>query len=376
MNSNNMKMNTSFRMTELVRSFCVLFLLFAVNNYGYADTKNVRHVRTIKTSYDINWIAWHPNGEEFVGGGNFNKAVTIWNARTGEVVRKIVGDDGGVASVAYSPDGRYLAVGRGFTRITREHVHLSIYDAKTGATVQRFVPQTSPPGTSNDVYAVTFSPDGHYVVASSYVGHAGVVYEVQTGKVVTVLPAGEGTYTINTLAYSPDGKYVIVGKTTGVTIPQKMLIGMIDVVSTADWSLVKTIKVNSTGVDSLSYCGSSRYLVSGSLAVERHFDKVLNKEVDKYPAPIKIWDTASFTTVAELSSDLVGSMRSIGCMPDGKTLFAGGGAKSVEIWDVQSGHRLEWLKGFGSNAFIQPSPDGKNFAVSAKKKIEIWELIR
>jgi len=55
-------------------------------------------------------LCFSPDGRRMAGGGG---AVTLWDTHTGKVVRRIDARVRGAMSLAYSPDGRTLAIGTG-----------------------------------------------------------------------------------------------------------------------------------------------------------------------------------------------------------------------------------------------------------------------
>lgn len=99
-----------------------------------------------------------------------DKTVRVWNSKTGEEVRKILGQigphhDGKVFAIALSPDNRYLAVGGFFSyKNKKNYGDIRIYDYKTGKMVERVMK-----GTHNNVILdLDYSDDGRYLISSSY----------------------------------------------------------------------------------------------------------------------------------------------------------------------------------------------------------------
>ena len=108
-----------------------------------------------------------------------------------------------IESVAYSPDGKWIASGGADDNTVR------IWDRATGKELVRF------DGHSDDVHFVTFTPDGKYIISSSGFHTAGqpgaqqdpctLKWEAATGKLVGRFPANRWNREMAALALSPDG---------------------------------------------------------------------------------------------------------------------------------------------------------------------------
>ncbi|MCD8525231.1 MAG: hypothetical protein LRY67_05785 [Gammaproteobacteria bacterium] len=142
-----------------------------------------------------NSVAYSPDGQYIAS--NHWEVIRQWEATTGQAFGPVIqGYFGTVNSVAYSPDGRYLASSSADT--------VRQWEADTG---QPFRPVME--GHTDVVCSVAYSPDGHYIASGGWdktvhqwiaaTGQPfGLVMEGHTGKVYSV-------------AYSPNGRYIASG---------------------------------------------------------------------------------------------------------------------------------------------------------------------
>jgi WD40 repeat protein len=89
-----------------------------------------------------------------LSGNDWPRMIRLWNARTKEPERDLVGHSGWVMSIAFSSDGRLLAS-------ASEDRTIRIWDVETGQTKEILS------GHSSLVWAVAFSPDGGRLVSGS-----------------------------------------------------------------------------------------------------------------------------------------------------------------------------------------------------------------
>jgi WD40 repeat protein len=106
-----------------------------------------------------------------------------------------------VWSVAYSADGKYVALG-GHTGA------IGIWDAETGKQL------LSLKGHGARVYAIAFSPDSKWIAAASADGTV-QMWAAVTGENLLFLPVDSGT---GGVAFSPDGKRLAVGGKSGIYV--------------------------------------------------------------------------------------------------------------------------------------------------------------
>jgi WD40 repeat protein len=142
-------------------------------------------------------VAYSPDGRRLVTSGTTRPGdVRIRDAATGVELFTLHGLKEWVRGLAWSPDGRRIAVG------TRDYT-VRVFDAGNG--LELFALR----GHTQDVQNVAFSPDGSILASSG--GAEGMVRLWDATRAQEVLTLDEGNHRIMGLALSPDGKMVGYG---------------------------------------------------------------------------------------------------------------------------------------------------------------------
>lgn len=111
-------------------------------------------------------------------------------------------------SVAFSPDGEYLATGhRAFGEKNSDKNGVALRNPTNGKEI-RWLPA---PGIGD----LAFSPDGTRMVTGEYGG--GVrVWDVESGEVIHIFSVHPKALLVHAVAFSPDGRWVVAGDDTGL----------------------------------------------------------------------------------------------------------------------------------------------------------------
>jgi WD40 repeat protein len=142
-------------------------------------------------------LAYSPNGKFLASGGY--QEVILWDAQTGMFHSRLIGFVDRVVALAFSQNGKLLATGGGAPTQDGE---IKIFDLATGNQVVADIQH----GHSDQVFGVSFSPDGTKLAtcgADKFVK----VFAVPSGK---FLKSFEGhTHHVLDVAWKADGKTLV-----------------------------------------------------------------------------------------------------------------------------------------------------------------------
>jgi hypothetical protein len=142
----------------------------------------------VEFSRDGNQVATATGGTD----GNVN----IWSASGGELLRSLSGHGQAIWSADFSPDGARLVTADGDGTAI-------VFDVASG------VPVLTVPSHAGIPVSAVFSPDGSEVVTGSRDGTVQAI-DVKTGHNVLTLEAADVGDGVDSVAFSPDGRQLIV----------------------------------------------------------------------------------------------------------------------------------------------------------------------
>jgi WD40 repeat protein len=126
--------------------------------------------------------------------GSWDATTVLWNAETGEQIRRFDRHYGRVWGAAISSDGKTIA-------ICGDHPYVRLVDAETGAI------QAELQGHEQAAVRVEFSPDGTNLVSGGW-DNAARVWKVKERTLLKSFPA-DGR--VEGVAWSSDGKQLLAG---------------------------------------------------------------------------------------------------------------------------------------------------------------------
>jgi WD40 repeat protein/serine/threonine protein kinase len=350
------------------------------------DPKSGETLQTLIGKVDmIRSVAWSPDGRYVASGENYNGNIQIWNPAKGELIQTIAAHAHIVGAIAWSPDGKQLASGSLDERI-------KLWDTRTWKNI--CVIEAAHRG---DVTSLSWNADGRRIASA---GEDGLVkvWDVTTASEVTVLrghtavataidwrgpgdrlvSAGrDGTVKLWDLSIQPMYRSIggyervawspdsrLVAARSVKPEAQTPSIGIFDAASAR--MLFELLCENTGSVMSIAWSPDQQKLAAALANIR-----------SQKPGRVVIWDVA--TRKAILDQPAHGSEpRSVAWSSDGRLLASGGrggAGDRVHIWNVEKGQTTltfaEHKEDVGSVAW---NPDGKKIASrSMDTDVKIWD---
>ena len=372
--------------------FIVCTLLFAeaqteepMKDYSKWELPHAAKMRLGKGG--INDMQFSPDGTQLAVGNDMG--IWLYDVKTGKEISLFTGI---CESLAFSPDGRFLANG-GFGKLRGEELQLreittgrkvSFTDASRPATALRFsednkilvsvdswgatISRLDIETGERDVTNLEGQPDslGHIIEVYTFT-HDSVaggkrdgkirLWDTTTGKKLTTLNGHAvedqdpslDTYVL-TLAFSPDGTRLASGSTDTT-------VRLWDTSTSNDAPI--TLRKHTGWTNVLAFSPDGKMLASGST------DKT-----------VQLWNIATGEPLATLTEHLSG-IAALTFSPDGSTLASGSTDGTIRFWDTATGDSLstritghtQWVK---AGTFLK---DSATFAsVAFNGTITFWDL--
>ncbi len=271
-----------------------------------------------------------------------------------------------VSSVAWSPDGRYIASGGGHPPLSigspfgsyvvgSNDTTVQVWDASTGTCKTTYLDHT------DFIGSVAWPPDGKYIASGSGDGTV-QIWDATTGNLRLTYKghlrtgfsqAWSGNEVVYSLAWSPDGKHIASGG-------DKKTIQVWDATT---GNLRLTYKGHRRAVNAVAWSPDGNSITSGSS------DKT-----------VQVWNvpTGNLRLIYKGHSSRVNT---IAWSPDGQFIASGGGdgmgkEQAMHLWDAVTGNLklTYWGHARVINA-IAWSPDGQLIASGGEYGVDLWDAV-
>lgn len=293
----------------------VALLLFGLTNLAGAQKAAAPPPRGVK---GLASVAFSTDGKQIACGGY--KTVTLIETATGRVFCRLPNHAGMVTSVQFSPDGRILAAAGGLPGRSGE---IRLWDAKTGTPIRTLI------GHDDAIYSIAFSPDSRRLAAASY-DHFVSLWDLPPP--IPATPAGDK-------------------KTKPAVTPNTQ--------SKSQNPKPKLLKDHTDAVYGVAFSPD------GKLVATAGGDRT-----------VKVWSTATGKRLYTLSESTA-ELYAVAFSPDGKQLAAGGEDRALRTYNVRTNSAT-----LARTAFVHDAPilriayarDGKTIVTSGQDNaVKRWD---
>jgi Tol biopolymer transport system component len=284
---------------------------------------------TIDNTTYMESLAFSPDGKILAVGDEYYGAVRLWRTSDGRLLRTLQGE-GRVSTMAFSPDGQTLVTGsfNGATRFWR------VSDGTLLRTLESYM-----------VERLAFSPDGRILAGISEGGDV-YLWQASDGTLFRTLD----TIGALSLAFSPDGEMMAVG--TGI--------GKVSLWRVANWTELRTMGDIRDEIECLAFSPDGQTLAAGST-----------------DASIRLWRISDGTLLHTLRGEGE-RVLSVTFLPDGETLASVSQNDKdgvVYLWRVSDGSLLRNLSITNGVTVAVFSLDGQTIATGDYESgIFLWYL--
>ena len=249
----------------------------------------------------------------------------------------VVYDLGNNNSIAFSPDGKYLATGS-----NDEYGISDIWTVEDGEKFRKM-------DHGDWVYAVAFSPDGKYFATAGqdetrrYNNGKAIIWEMGNGTKVHTLEHPSYAYAVT---FSPNGEFLATARQPRYNEGRANLWN----VDSGNWVRSMTYKASNNTIQALTFSPNGVSLATGNVRARYNL-------LDK----VTFWDVINASVARHFEHK--NGVYAVAFSPNGAYLATGNDG-SVTLWEMSSGRSVRQIELPDTIAYaVTFSPDGKHLAV-------------
>jgi WD40 repeat protein/serine/threonine protein kinase len=331
----------------------------------------------------VNSVAFSPDGE-LLASATSGGTVQVRKSRTGEEVQTLNAKTETVCSVAFHPGGQHLA----FAGADRK---VKVWDWKTGQ--EAFTCPSDADHNYGMAYGVAFSPDGRCLAVGS--DGAVNVWDWRNRQLLLTLP-GHVQKGIS-VAFSPDGQRLASGSWNGVVLIWDAQTGERLHLLSEHHHPVSALAFSPDGQRLVSACFDRRLIMWGATTGQRlhtlqgHDGLVLGVAFSPDGSRlasvgedkrVRVWETATGREVLDLRGH-TGWSQCVAVSPDGRRIASAGRDATIRLWDAtplqeNEGQEALTFSAHDEEVFtLAVSPDGQQIASAVlghNTPVKVWDV--
>ncbi|MCU0527472.1 MAG: hypothetical protein MUF72_21925 [Elainella sp. Prado103] len=285
-------------------------------------------------------VAFSPDGK-WLATGDVNHEIRLRQVSDGQQFWSSRVHQGWVWSVAFSPDGKWLASCANRT--------VTLWDVQTGEPVQTFA------GYRDRVFSVAFSPDGQLLATGSE-DHLVRIWHLRSGELLHQLEAHSDE--VRSVAFSPNW---FSGAVSTWQLASSSYDGTIRLweISLEAAICTQVLSGHHDWIWSIGFSPDGSTLASGSS-----------------DGSLRLWQVDTGVCLRVLSHPQ--PVRAIAFSPDGRRIASGSTDQRVRLWDYQTGELLRVLAGHQSwiSALAFSPESGLLASGSEDQSVILWDSQR
>ncbi|GAB4244542.1 MAG: NB-ARC domain-containing protein [Stanieria sp.] len=318
-------------------------------------------------------VAFSPDGQ-YLAAGDTKGDILLRRVADGQPIGSFKGHQGWVVSLAFSPDGNILASGSC-------DCTAKLWDVRTGQCLHSLEEH------EQEVWSVAFSPDGQ-TLATGCDDRQARLWQVSTGKRIQVFQGHLGE--VLSVAFSLDGQKLISGSQDSTIRFWELETGKCQKVLQGHDDGIRSVSISPNG-QMLASSSNDRTIRLWSITTGeclRVFQGHLNVVLSVTFCPqgnllasssigqkIRLWniDTGECIKVFRDHSNMVNS---VAFNPQGNILASGSYDQTVKLWDINTYQCFKTLQGYSNQALsVNFSPDGQTLVSGGHdQRIRLWAL--
>lgn len=283
----------------------------------------------------VSAVAITRDGKKLITG-SYDKALKLWNTKTGRLLKTFSGHTKEIHCVAVSWDGKLIASGSADKTI-------KIWETRSGKLIHSLGRLFS--GHSDVITALAFSPNSQVLVSTS-LDQTARLWALKSGKEIYALK--DYTEPILTLAMSWDGKTIVYGGEGN----------LLSMRHTKTGKMIRSFPINCQPNLSVALSRQGSLLAAGS------------------SAGIVLWNCHQKKKLLQLKGHSK-TVSSLVFSSDSQILVSGSYDKTIKLWNTNTGENIDTLTGHQAAVYsVAYSLDGKLIASSsADKTVKVWQQV-